>query len=219
MSDRQFTDGSDEPDIRAVIFDLGGVILRTDDVSQREQLAQRFGLTRWQLEEIVFGGQVSQQAEAGQASMDEVWEAIRQRLNLKPEEMPAFERGFFGGDRVDFALIDLIRALHQSYRTALLSNAWRLDMPRFLQEDLRIPADTFDVIISSAAYKQAKPHPEIYRLALKDLGVKAEQAVFVDDNARNIAGAQQVGLRTVHFQNTDQAQRALLEIVHLPEAD
>lgn len=202
--------------IKVVIFDLGGVILRTDDPTPREALAARLGLSRWDLEDIIFGNEVSQRAEAGQASLEEVWAEVCRALNLPPEEIPAVERDFFAGDRVDFDLVNLIRSLRPTYQTVLLSNTWRQDLPAFLSDVLGIPLDTFDLIISSAAYRAVKPHPEIFRLALAEAGVEPEQAVFVDDNRANIEGARALGLHAIRFQSAPQAKAELLALLGLP---
>jgi len=202
--------------IRAVIFDLGGVILRTDDPTPRARLAERLGQTRAQLEDIVFANPVAQRAEEGLASPEDVWEYVRQALGLRPEEVRPFRREFFAGDRVDFGLVSLIRSLRPAYRTALLSNTWIVDLPQFLSADLRIPPDTFDAVISSARQGAAKPKAAIYQAALAQLGVPPEQAVFVDDNDRNIAGARAVGLHTIRFDNPSQTRQALAGYLSLP---
>ena len=201
--------------IRAVIFDLGGVILRTDDPKPRTSLAEQMGKTRMQLEDAVFANPTSQRAEKGLASVEEVWETVGKILNLRSEEIPSFRSQFFGGDHVDFRLIELLRALRPTYRTALLSNGWLQDLPKFLKEDLQIPEDTFDVVISSARQGAAKPDPAIYQAVLDQLGVAAHEAVFVDDNDLNIEGARKAGLHGIRFYHPEQARQELFQYVHL----
>jgi len=206
----------DFKDTQAVIFDLGGVILRTIDSAPRMQLAERLGKTRWELEEIVFANPVSQMAENGRATPEDVWEYVRQSLNLKPEEVRPFRRAFFGGDRVDFELVRVLQSLRPAYRTGLLSNGWFVDLERFLTEDLAIPQGTFDVVVSSARLGMAKPRPEIYLAAVNLLGVEPWQAVFVDDNDLNIDAARKVGLKTIRFYTPQQALQELRLYVNFP---
>ncbi len=197
---------------RAVIFDLGGVILRTDDPAPRTALAKRLGVSRSELERIVFENPVSQLAERGLATPADAWAVIAQALNRPVDEIPALLKQFFAGDRVDFALIALIQKLRPVYTTALLSNTWNVDLPAFLREELQIP-DTFDVIISSAQQKIAKPDPAVFRLALQLVNARPEEAVFVDDFGRNIAAAAALGIRTIHFRNAEQARAELQAIL------
>lgn len=204
--------------LKAVIFDLGGVILRTDDPAPRAALAAQVGKTYAELDALVFASPVARQAEEGLASPAEVWEYIRQATGLSSEAVRGFRRSFFGGDRVDFELVGLIRALRPAYTTILLSNTWITDLASFLRDDLRIPDDTFDVVISSAAVGLAKPKAESFLLALQRSGAAPEQAVFVDDNAANIAAAQILGIHTVHFRSPQQARAELLALLHLPDS-
>ncbi len=205
-----------KPDIRAVLFDLGGVILRTDDPTPREELAQRLGLSRYELEEIVFGNPVALKAEAGQASMDEVLQEIGHRLHLAPHETQEVIQSFFAGDKVDFNLVDQIRRMRLRYKTGLLSNGWRTNLSAYLHNELKVPEDTFDVIISSAACKMAKPDPKVYRLAVNLLEAEPAQVVFVDDNLRNIEAAQAAGLHAIQFVNSRQTEDDLASLIELP---
>lgn len=201
--------------IRAVIFDLGGVILRTDDPGPRIRLAEKMDKTRGELEDLVFGNPVAAQAERGQASEQEVWDAIGQSLNLPTAEVPAFRKAFFAGDRVDFELIRLIQALRGHYRTVLLSNTWIVDLPAFLRDSLQI-SETFDVVISSAERRMAKPDAEIFYHALDLVQAKPEEAIFVDDNLTNIQAASALGIRTVRFFSLDQVRRDMAAFIEIP---
>lgn len=68
----------------------------------------------------------------------------------------------------------------------------------------------FQDIVVSGEVKLLKPDPAIYRLALRQFGVAPEQAIFIDDRAVNVAGAQAVGMSAHLF--TDAATlRARLE--------
>jgi len=198
----------EQTQIRAVIFDLGGVILRTEDAHPREALAARFGMTRAALEEAVFNNPVALAAEAGQVAVEDARAETARRLNIPLANVQAFFTQFFGGDRVDFTLLGFIQKLRPARITVLLSNTWQVDLPRFLSESLHIP-DTFDVVISSAQCKMRKPDPQIFHFALESAGVQPHEAVFVDDFARNIEAAAALGLHVVHFHTTGQAIAAL----------
>jgi len=59
-------------------------------------------------------------------------------------------------------------------------------------------AELFDSTVFSCAVGLRKPDPRIYRLALDELGVEAEDAFFVGDGANDeLAGAERVGMRAV----------------------
>lgn len=201
--------------IKAVIFDLGGVILRTDDPAPRAALAAQVGMTYHELDALVFASPTARLAEEGLASPEQVWEHVRQAAGIDAEAVRTFRRAFFAGDRVDGALVELIRGLRPARTTALLSNTWIADLERFLTDDLGIAPGTFDVVISSAAVGIAKPKPEVFQLALRRCAAAPGEAVFVDDNAANIAAAQALGMHTVHFRDPQQARAELLGLLGL----
>lgn len=208
---------SSQNQIQAVIFDLGGVIVRTEDRQPREALAQRFGKTYAELDQIVFDNELSRAAERGDASFEEAWAQAASALNMPKEEIPAFIKQFFAGDRVDFDLVEYIAGLRPRFKTAALSNTWVEDLPTWLWERFRMPPTTFDVVISSAQSKVRKPDPRIFQMALDMLNVRAEQAVFVDDFIQNIHAAQALGLHTVHFRSAEQARQELTELLEAKE--
>jgi 2-haloacid dehalogenase len=63
--------------------------------------------------------------------------------------------------------------------------------------------DRFRDIVVSGEEKLVKPDAAIYRLALDRFGVKAADAVFIDDNAANVAGAEAVGMTAILFTGVD----------------
>jgi epoxide hydrolase-like predicted phosphatase len=196
--------------IRAIIFDLGGVLLRTRDFEPREHLAAALHINRYQLEQFIFGGASGDQAQRGEISVQQHWENLRQQINYSPEEFEALVNDFFACDEIDKSLLDYVRDLHKMYKTSLLSNAWN-DLRQVITERWHFE-DAFDTMIISAEVHVAKPDPRIFQLALERLGVKANEAIFVDDIKRNVDGAQLAGLHAIQFQTSQQLSNDL-EIV------
>ena len=183
--------------IKAIIFDLGGVLLRTADFSPRDRLAARLGMNRYELEELIFGGESGDRAQRGEITVQEHWEHLQRQLNYSPQQFKALLDEFFAQDRLDDDLMDYVRRLHKTYQTALLSNAWD-DLRKVIAEKWHFE-DAFDNIIISAEVKLVKPDEHIFRLALDRLDVDPEQAIFVDDMQRNVDGAKAVGLHGIRF--------------------
>ena len=190
-------------EIRAVYWDLGGVLLRTMDRSRRRRWEERLGLSEGDLDVAVFGCNASRKATLGQGPSEAVWEEVRTRFRLSSPDGQALAADFFADDRVDLALLDVLRQLRPFYRIGMISNAWP-DARQILDEKLRI-SSYFDAVITSAEVGFAKPHPHIYRMALQALDITPEQAVFVDDFLENVEAARALGMRTIHFRARDQA--------------
>ena len=61
----------------------------------------------------------------------------------------------------------------------------------------------FEGIVVSGEEKTRKPFPEIYQLTLNRFNIKAENAIFIDDNYRNIIAAKNLGINGVHFKSPE----------------
>lgn len=69
--------------------------------------------------------------------------------------------------------------------------------------------DRFRDIVVSGQERLAKPDPAIFRLATARFGFAAPQMLFVDDNAANIAAARDLGWQVHHFRNAGELERDL----------
>ncbi len=57
----------------------------------------------------------------------------------------------------------------------------------------------FEGIIVSGTEKTRKPFPEIYQITLDRFNIAPSEALFIDDNIRNIRGAEALGINGIHF--------------------
>lgn len=183
--------------IQAIIFDVGGVLLRTYDHRYRREWDKRLGLASGESEELVFNSPTGQAAQAGRITYQALHQWVVQQFNLSGEDAKQFWHDFWAGDDLDLQLIALIRSLRPGYQTAIISNAW--DNLHWLLTEKYPIADAFDLIVGSAYEKIMKPDPEIYRRTLARLGRRPEEALFIDDNEQNVLAARALGMAAIHF--------------------
>ncbi len=100
--------------------------------------------------------------------------------------------------------LSVLAALKGRYKLGLISNAWA-SMRRLM--DVLGLTPYFDALVISAEVGVRKPDPQIFRLALEQLRVTAERAVFVDDDPVNVDAARQLGLHAVRIDRTNQTPR------------
>ena len=196
--------------IRAVFFDLGGVILRTEYQAPRQQLAERLGLEYDDLDRIVFNSETGLQAATGAITSRKHWEALMKRLKRPMEELESIRNEFFAGDIIDRDIVNYLRSLRNTHKTGLISNNWS-DLRDYLVREKII--DAFDHIIISAEVGVAKPELGIFRIALEQAGVKPEEAVLVDDFYVNIEGCEKIGMKGIHFKDAQSAMQQLKELL------
>ena len=204
--------------ITAVVFDFGGVLMRTADPVPRSELEARFGLGPGGAEGLVFGNPLWHEAQLGRITSAQFWADVGRRLGLQAADVDQFSRLFWSGDRLDEQLLQLIEHLRRSgHRTALVSNGPASLLESF--QELGI-IDLFDAVVVSACEEVMKPDPAIYKLALDRLGVRPEQAVFIDDLRENVAAARELGVHGVRFTGLMPLRRSLLEMgLPVPERE
>lgn len=198
--------------IRAVIWDLGGVLVRTNDFASRAELAAQHGMSREALEELVYGEDSGKRAQLGLIDVSQHWENVRTALRLPDDQVDEFRTLFWGGDRLDVGLIDFIRDLKREYRTGLLSNAFS-NLRQVIRETWQI-ADAFDAIVISAEEGVVKPDPRIYRISLDRLEVQSGEALFIDDMRPNVDAARRLGMQAIQFLSAEQARSDVLNILN-----
>ncbi len=192
--------------IQALICDLGGVLVRTEDPAPRAALAAAHGLTWEALDALVFRSESARQATRGQISAVEHKRRTVARLGLPAAQADDFFRQFFAGDRLNEPLLAWLRRQKGKRRLVLLSNAWD-DLPALLESWGM--ADLFEATFISAQIGLAKPDPDIYRHLLKRLQLPPENTLFIDDFSENIAAARALGMQALHFQDTQSCLQTL----------
>ena len=198
--------------IKAVIWDIGGVMMRTEDQAPRAELAEELGVTRAYLNELVFEGQQGTRAQIGEISRMELWDYVRSELQLAPGEYLDLDERFFGGDVLDTELVDFIRSLKPRFKIGIISNAWSQIEETLVEWGIN---DAFEVVVGSGDVGIMKPDPRIFQIALERLSVEPSEAVFVDDFIQNVHGAQALGINAIHFQGREQAIQELEQLLGL----
>lgn len=181
--------------IQAVVFDVGGVLIRTRDQSGRRTWEDRLGLAHGAAEELILNGEMGRRAQHGEITEAELWNWVRDHFQLGAE-LNAFQRDFWRGDFLDESVVGLIRRLRPTYQTGIISNA--MDGLHDTLARFQIDRD-FDVVIGSAFVGVMKPDARIYEAALTALGRAPSEVVFIDDMPANVAGAERLGIHAVRF--------------------
>jgi epoxide hydrolase-like predicted phosphatase len=105
----------------------------------------------------------------------------------------------FAGVGPDEAMIEAVRRAHDAgVRTAVISNSWG-----GTSYDVADWRSLFDAIVISGEVGLHKPGPEIFELALTEIGLAAADCVFIDDLRENIAGAEAVGITGILHRGPD----------------
>ena len=197
--------------LEAIIFDVGGVLIRTQSRVGRDMWAKKLGLDAWDFEHLVFNSDSGRQAQLGQKSIETHWQWLGQHFGLDPADLAQMRLDFFAGGEMNRELVAHVQRLHQAgYRTGLLSNY--ADDARPLWTEVYPFIDYFDGVVISSEVGLMKPDPKIYYLAADSVAVSPAEVLFIDDFIENVEGARQVGMQAIHFNDPDLARKQLIDL-------
>ena len=189
--------------IRAVVFDIGGVLEITPDLGLTERWETRLRLPAGELNQRMHD--VWAAGSIGTITEGDVHQAITDRLGLDGQQLAAFMADFWREylGTANTELIEYARQLRPRYRTGILSNSFvgarEREQAAYGFEDL------VDEIVYSHEAGMSKPDPRIYALTCARLDVRAEETVFLDDTGRCVDGAREAGMHAVRYQDNAQA--------------
>ena len=185
---------------RAVIFDLGGVILDSPFAAIRAWQA-RHGLPATFFGGVVLGGGEQgawARLERGELSMAEFCSAFDAELQCAggPTGTAEIMAEMARTTLLRPVMIEAVRRLRQAgLKTAALTNNWVSDDGQYTRM-VELERE-FDVFIESCKVGLRKPDPRIYELTCRRLDVAPAEAVFLDDIGENLKAARQLGITTI----------------------
>lgn len=200
--------------IRAVVFDIGGVLEITPDLGVERRWEARLGLSAGEMDQRL--RDVWRDGSIGTITLDDVHQAIRDRLGMDEQQLAEYMadlwREYLGTANTE--LIEYARRLRPRYRTGILSNSFvgarEREQAAYGFEDL------VDEIVYSHEAGMSKPDPGIYALASARLNVRPEEMVFLDDKDICVAGARVAGIHAVRYLDNAQAIEGIEKLITAP---
>ena len=146
-------------------------------------------------------------ADRGDIDEEEVFKRLSAISGDDPKEI---ERDFYSRAIINKDTVALIERLKENNRVSLLSNAMANFLHRILRENdlYRL----FETMVISGEEHVIKPEPEIFELLLSRMGVSAGEAVFIDDNPKNVAAARAIGMHAILFETAEGVARELRDL-------
>lgn len=202
----------DNHKIKAVIFDLGNVLVDFDHRIAAEKVSKLTDKTAEEIFNFFFNSELTGLFEEGRISPQDFFLKVKEALNFKldyAEFLPIWNTIFFLSEK-NCMVYALAKNLKKNYKLALLSN---INILHFEYLKSRFPVfDVFCNIIVSCEVGLRKPHPLIYKKTLEALGVLPSEVFYTDDRAELIQGARELGIRGFVFEGIDELEKDLLSV-------
>lgn len=206
--------------IKAVLFDLGNTLVKSfapEIVFQK--ILTSFNI-HVQIEKIKRAiektesdfSNIKYEPSYGKVSYEEFWNKWNSRV-LTLLGLPKDDRVVKGilTKWFDYAecntypeVKNILRKLkHMGLKIGIISGAYEEDIYIILDK-VHLPKDFFDIIVGANTIKKAKPHPDVFRYALKKLNVKPEEALFIGDVVdADYEGAEKIDMKAILIQRTE----------------
>jgi len=197
--------------LRAVVFDYGMVLTDKPDADAYATLLRITGLPEDRFEPLYWADRHAY--DEGKLTGLEFWQKLilAAELNLSPEtvqELNHWDARMWTTENPVMLAWQLELKKH-GFLTAILSNMGDNVLENMKREFDWLPR--FDVLVWSYQLRMAKPDPAIYHHVLDDLGVRPEEALFLDDKLINIEAAQAVGMQAIRFTNVEKLREDLIK--------
>ena len=196
--------------VKVILTDLDGVIRHWNSDSIHKKEVEN-GFEPGYLYSICFEEDLLSRVVTGQISDDEWRNRVQARLSSSISESLAKELvdSWINSEvHIDKTIIEIYAKHYPRAKVVLATNATsrlKLDMKNHGLEGL------FDEILNSSELGIAKPANDFFNTAMRKLGVRFDEVIYIDDSAKNVQSARRLGIRSHHYRNHTQLIAFLVE--------
>lgn len=191
--------------IKAIIFDLNGVLMHTPRLSDKIHQEFDVSIDEFMIALTEIMGHVRM---PGAGDAFEYWQPHFKKwgVNLNREEFFNF---WFKDVTIDSKLVELLKDLRtRGVQLFILSNNFK-ERSEYYQKNFKLLSDTFIKVYYSWQTGFVKPDPRAYKNILTENNLKAEECLYVDDSTDNVKLASNLGIKSFVFKGSDNLKKIL----------
>jgi len=197
--------------IKAIVIDIGNVLIEESGEEARAFIADLYGFSAddfWK-----YATKNLNKSYCGQLSGEDFFKELVKDLGLDVSVSEDWAKAWVEGreqtSRVDNVVAETLEKLKGKYVLGVLSNSTVLNEKARQRRECY---GVFDFKILSFEIGVRKPDKKVYEILLerlKEEGIGPEEAVFVDDRKENLGPAEDLGINTILFEDSEQMIRDL----------
>ena len=205
---------------KAIIFDMGGVLVDLDLEDCKKAFIENLGFDEINLildpchQKGIYGD-----LEEGVLSAEDFRAAVLAESNPGSRAELVDEAMWHILSGISPYKAELLNRLAESYDLYMLSNNNPVCMPRSrrLFEEAGAPLEkVFRKCFLSYEMKALKPSDTFYKTVVSEIGLPAEQMIFIDDSQKNVDGAIAAGLPSVYYEPGTDLSALIAEVLDDP---
>ncbi|MBU0898821.1 MAG: HAD family phosphatase [Nanoarchaeota archaeon] len=193
--------------IKAIIFDLGGVILQNKVEDVIKKISERLNIDYDSL--FYLYKKHKQNMSSGKMSAKQFADLIKTKFKLDTDVIQEWKKAYLETMPINEKMINIVKELKKNYKVAMVSNIPELHAQ--INKE-RGTFSYFNPTILSCEVHLTKPQKEIFKLTLRELKLNPKECVFIDDREENLSVPNEMGFYTVLFRNSEQLIKDLGKI-------
>jgi putative hydrolase of the HAD superfamily len=197
--------------IKTIIFDVGGVIIDYTEDQYIAYLSKKLKINQHRLSHVLLP--LIDTMEYGRMDLDHAEKIFADHFNISQSGLEWVE-AYKKIARKNKKVVALVKRLSKNYKIGIITN---VSKSRY-RESCRLALNS---LMKSRAVRKSivscyvglrKPSAKIYRLALRELGSKSKETLFIDNMQENVVGARGVGMYSIQFKNYKQLLKELRKL-------
>ncbi len=185
--------------IKAIFFDLGGVVLTQNTKARLQTISEVFSVSDKDLESVF--KKYNNDWSTGKITVKIMARKLKNRFKHKkpiPQLLKTWEETYKKKTRPNRELINFIDKLRKKYQLYLLTNTVDLHHNVNSKRDI---FNHFDGVFASFIIGKRKPEQNFYTHVLDELKLKPGECMFIDDINENVEAAKKLGIKGIQFAN------------------
>ena len=195
--------------VKTIIFDIGGVVVSSLDKKVMKDACIKFRLNPLKLRALIKKYEPGLQM--GKIDFAEFLKKVLGENKRAYEELSEdfWISSYMEKTSVNESALNLVKKLNKNYLVGCISNTIE---PHVYCNRKRGLLKFFEPCLLSNEIGMRKPDERIFQLYLEKACCKPSEAVFIDDEKKYLATPEKLGIRTIHFKNTDKLENDLASL-------
>ncbi|HSW97524.1 MAG TPA: HAD family phosphatase [Candidatus Saccharimonadales bacterium] len=192
--------------IKAVLFDLGGVVFTRGMTQFTKYVAEKHGRDQKAIYESLKSSALLNAYYEGKISRDEFYASLKENLQID-DDVNELEQKLFEVYQVIQETKQIVQKVRSKNKVYFLSDNFK---ERVEYADKKYGfISWFDGGVFSHVVGVRKPNKKIYEIAIKEVGLRPEQMLFIDDKEINLPPANELGIKTLLYKDPIQLENEL----------
>lgn len=192
--------------IRAILFDMGNVLLFFNAKISSQAFSEAVGLPEEKIWELFFVSELERRYTKGEISSRDFYNQVSCHF-MKKINYKTFSRLWNDIFTENSEMDGLLKKLKKHYPLYLISNTNDLHF-EYIKNNFAITKH-FKGFFPSHEVGHRKPNPEMFQHVLKEIKLKPQETIFVDDIIEFVESARRLGIRAIQFTTRENLERDL----------